>query len=107
MQISKQRSDQRKLRHKMHMMNPDIDLWLHKNGLSDQKLKEVIMKNLHQKLEEHKEVDVENILSLLPIIHQRRIMCRLSLNLLRNVCLFGFPYQQVNQKYIQTGTITR
>ncbi|ONH95218.1 hypothetical protein PRUPE_7G057700 [Prunus persica] len=94
-QISKQRSDQRKLRHKMHMMNPDIDLWLHKNGLSDQKLKEVIMKNLHQKLEEHKEVDVENILSLLPIIHQRRIMCRLSLNLLRNVAMLENMDEQV------------
>ncbi|KAI5318338.1 hypothetical protein L3X38_038046 [Prunus dulcis] len=94
-QISKQRSDQRKLRHKMHMMNPDIDLWLHKNGLSDKKLKEVIMKNLHQKLEEHKEVDVENILSLLPIIHQRRIMCRLSLNLLRNVAMLENMDEQV------------
>ncbi|CAL9027682.1 unnamed protein product, partial [Prunus brigantina] len=84
-QMSQQRSSQLKLRQKMRMMNLDIDLWLYKNGLYDKNLKMVIMKNLHQKLEENKEVDVENILSLVPIIHQRRIMRLLSLNLLKKV----------------------
>ncbi|KAI5318336.1 hypothetical protein L3X38_038044 [Prunus dulcis] len=45
----------------------------------------VIMKNLHQKVEENKEVDVENILSFVPIIQQRSIMWLLSLNLLKKV----------------------
>lgn len=87
MQMSQQRSGQLKLRQKMQMMNLnlDVDLWLYKNGLYDKNLKMVIMKNLHQKLEENKEVDVENILSLVPIIHQRRIMWLLSLNLLKKV----------------------
>ncbi|BBH08279.1 cyclic nucleotide gated channel 1 [Prunus dulcis] len=44
-----------------------------------------IMKNVHQKLEENKEVDTENILSLLPIIHQRCIMCLLSWKSLKRV----------------------
>ncbi|KAL6274498.1 hypothetical protein ACE6H2_025190 [Prunus campanulata] len=86
-QMSQQRSGQLKLRQKMQMMNLnlDVDLWLYKNGLYDKNLKMVIMKNLHQKVEENKEVDVENILSLVPIIHQRRIMWLLSLNLLKKV----------------------
>ncbi|CAB4318635.1 unnamed protein product [Prunus armeniaca] len=84
-QMSQQMSSQLKLRQKMQMMNLDIDLWLYKNGLYDKNLKMVIMKNLHQKVKENKEVDVENILSLVPIIHQRRIMRLLSLNSLKKV----------------------
>ncbi|XP_008242403.2 PREDICTED: cyclic nucleotide-gated ion channel 1-like [Prunus mume] len=84
-QMSQQRSSQLKLRQKMQMMNLDIDLWLYKNALCDKNLKMVITKNLHQKLEENKEVDVENVLSLIPIIHQRRILRHLSLNLLKKV----------------------
>ncbi|CAB4288270.1 unnamed protein product [Prunus armeniaca] len=84
-QMSQQMSNQLKLRQKMQMMNLDIDLWLYKNGLYDKNLKMVIMKNLHQKVKENKEVDVENILSLVPIVHQRRIMRLLSLNSLKKV----------------------
>ncbi|CAL8171979.1 unnamed protein product [Prunus armeniaca] len=84
-QMSQQISSQLKLRQKMQMMNLDIDLWLYKNGLYDKNLKMVIMKNLHQKVKENKEVDVENILSLVPIVHQRRIMRLLSLNSLKKV----------------------
>lgn len=85
MQTSQQRSDQLKLIRKKQMMDPDIDLWLSRNDLSNTNLRMVIMKNVHQKLEENKEADMENILSLLPIIHQRCIMCLLSWNLLKRV----------------------
>ncbi|CAL8171975.1 unnamed protein product [Prunus armeniaca] len=84
-QMSQQRSGQHKLIRKKQMMDPDIDLWLSRNDLSNSNLRMVIMKNVHQKLEENKEVDMENILSLLPIIHQRFIMCLLSWNLLKRV----------------------
>ncbi|CAB4288275.1 unnamed protein product [Prunus armeniaca] len=84
-QMSRQRSSQHKLRRKMQMMNPSIDLWLSKNAPYDKNLKMVIMKNLNRKVEENKEVDVENILSLVPLIYRRRIMWLLSLNLLQKV----------------------
>ncbi|XP_008242336.2 PREDICTED: cyclic nucleotide-gated ion channel 1-like [Prunus mume] len=84
-QMSQQRSGQLKLIRKKQMMDPYIDLWLSRNDLSNSNLRMVIMKNVHQKLEENKEVDMENILSLLPIIHQRFIMCLLSWNLLKRV----------------------
>ncbi|KAI5320207.1 hypothetical protein L3X38_039915 [Prunus dulcis] len=85
-QMSQQRSNQRKLLiRKKQMMDPDINAWLYKIGLYNKNLQMRIMKNVHQKLEENKEVDTENILSLLPIIHQRCIMCLLSWKSLKRV----------------------
>lgn len=84
MQMLRQTHYQLKLRRKVQMMNPDIDLLLYKRGLN-KSLKKVIMNNLQQKLEENKDVDVENILSLVPTIHKRHLVCVLGSTLLKKV----------------------
>ncbi|KAM5573987.1 hypothetical protein ABKV19_013486 [Rosa sericea] len=95
-QLEAKRSEQLKLKKKMQKINPEIDLWLHKNGLSnDEKgnqslnhLKKMIMKNVQQNLEENKHVEVENILSILPFSNRMYIMRHLRLNSLKKVSMF-------------------
>lgn len=75
MQVSQKRSQLNEMSKKMQMMNPEIDLWLSRNYLSEDKdLKKAIMKNVHQKLEKNKDVDLQNFFSLLPIVHKSQIM---------------------------------
>nr|XP_011469005.1 PREDICTED: cyclic nucleotide-gated ion channel 1-like isoform X2 [Fragaria vesca subsp. vesca] len=82
-QESQSRSNQHKLKEKKQLMKPDIDLWLSKNDLSHVKittkeskdlkttmkkktLKTVIIENI-DKLEENKDIDLQNIINVLPI----------------------------------------
>lgn len=53
-------------------MNPNIDLWLYKNNLSKD-MKTAIVENIH-KLEENNDLDMKNVLSILPIKDKKNIM---------------------------------
>lgn len=88
MQLSTTRSE--KLRRKMKMKDLDIELWLSKNGLPKE-MKTVIMENLLRKLEENKDVHVENMLSILPLEHKNNIKYHLCLAILKKVS-YTLPY---------------
>ncbi|BFG23528.1 hypothetical protein CerSpe_098020 [Prunus speciosa] len=73
-----------KLRRKLKTKDLEIDLWLSRKGLP-KNLKEVIMQVVQQKLEQNKDVQVENILSVLPLVHSNFIRRYLRLATLKNV----------------------
>ncbi|KAL6130951.1 hypothetical protein ACLB2K_069329 [Fragaria x ananassa] len=97
-QESQSGSNQHKLKEKKQMMKPNIDLWLSKNDLSHVKittknskdlkttmkkktLKTVIIENI-DKLEENKDIDLQNIINVLPIKFKKnitRLLCLASL----------------------------
>lgn len=93
-ELATKRSDKLRFKRKMQIINPEIDLWLHKNGLP-KSLKMGIMDNVQQKLEENKDVHVENILSILPLKHKRHIMRLLRLASLRKVSMLRHMDEQV------------
>ncbi|XP_050364413.1 cyclic nucleotide-gated ion channel 1-like [Argentina anserina] len=93
-ELEAKRADNLRFRRKMQIINPEIDLWLHKNGLPKD-LKMGIMDNVQQKLEENKDVHVENILSILPLKHKRHIMRLLRLASLRKVSMLKDMDEQV------------
>ncbi|KAK9902366.1 hypothetical protein M0R45_001605 [Rubus argutus] len=63
------------------LMIPDVDLWLSRNDLPKD-LKMVIMDNIH-KLENNKVINVQSILSILPIHDKNRIVDSLCMASLR------------------------
>ncbi|KAL6132199.1 hypothetical protein ACLB2K_070570 [Fragaria x ananassa] len=73
-----------KLRRKMKTKNLEVDLWLSRKGLPSN-LKVVIMQIIQQKLEQNKDVQVEDILSVLPSAHSKYIRRYLSLATLKKV----------------------
>ncbi|XP_061996195.1 putative cyclic nucleotide-gated ion channel 8 [Rosa rugosa] len=98
-QESRARSYHLKLNEKKHLMKPDIDLWLSKNDLKtmtkDSKdlktmtkkkktLKTVIIENI-DKLEENTDINVRNIISILPIKFKRSLIRLLCLPSLKKV----------------------
>jgi hypothetical protein len=94
MQESQERSNQLKAKENKNLMKPDIDLWLSKNDLKTKNtkkeaLKTVIIENIH-KLEENKDIDVQNIISILPIKYKKSIMRLLCLTSLKKVSTFFF-----------------
>ncbi|KAK9931887.1 hypothetical protein M0R45_019143 [Rubus argutus] len=88
---------------KKQLMIPDVDLWLSKNELpkdlkiyEKKDLKTVIMDNIH-KLEKNKVMDVQSILSVLPIRDKKRIMYILCMASLRKVPLL----ETMNEKVLK------
>ncbi|KAK9907218.1 hypothetical protein M0R45_038286 [Rubus argutus] len=73
-----------KLRRKMKTKNLEVELWLSRKGLPSN-LKEVIMHIIQQTLEQNKDVQVENILSILPSAHSKYIKRYLRLATLKKV----------------------
>ncbi|KAK9914516.1 hypothetical protein M0R45_038290 [Rubus argutus] len=73
-----------KLRRKMKTKNLEVELWLSKKGLPGN-LKAVIMHIIQKKLEQNKDVEVENILSVLPSAHSKYIKRYLRLGTLKKV----------------------
>ncbi|KAK9913515.1 hypothetical protein M0R45_037328 [Rubus argutus] len=67
-----------------HEIGLEVDLWLSRKGLPSY-LKEVIMHIVQQKLEQNKDVQVENILSILPSAHSKYIKRYLCLATLKKV----------------------
>ncbi|PRQ60443.1 putative potassium channel, voltage-dependent, EAG/ELK/ERG [Rosa chinensis] len=73
-----------KIRRKMKTKNLEVDLWLSRKGLPSN-LKIVIMQFIQQKLEQNNDVQVENILSVLPSAHSKYILRYLRLATLKKV----------------------
>ncbi|CAL8169907.1 unnamed protein product [Prunus armeniaca] len=102
-QLEKIRSDERIFRRKMQLISPEIDLWLSKNdlpkdlkmvsGRTEKHLRTVIVENVQRHLQENKDVDVENILAVLPLRHRRGIMSLLRLTSLKKVSTMLIHYQ--------------
>nr|XP_011470674.1 PREDICTED: cyclic nucleotide-gated ion channel 1-like [Fragaria vesca subsp. vesca] len=80
-----------KLRRKMKTKNLEVDLRLSRKGLPSN-LKVVIMQIIQQKLEQNKDVQVEDILSVLPSAHSKYIRRYLSLATLKKVSNFLCEY---------------
>jgi hypothetical protein len=83
------------------MMIPDVDLWLSRNDLPKD-LKTVIMDNIH-KLENNKVINVQSILSVLPIHDKNRIvdsLCMASLRKVRTFFFFLSNYRSIGRKII-------
>ncbi|KAK9907217.1 hypothetical protein M0R45_001989 [Rubus argutus] len=68
----------------MKMKDVEVDLWLNRKGLPSN-FKEVIMNFIQQKLEQNEDVEVENILSVLPSAHRKYITLYLRLAALKKV----------------------
>lgn len=69
----------RRIRVKMEEKGEDIELWLSKSGIpkrSNKDIKSQIMEKVQHELEENRDVDVENILSILPSELQNYIKSR-------------------------------
>ncbi|CAB4313478.1 unnamed protein product [Prunus armeniaca] len=69
---------------KMMMKDLEIQLWMSRNGLPDD-MKTVIMKNVKQRLEQDKDVDVENLFSILSRNNKKSIKRHLCMNTLKKV----------------------
>ncbi|KAK9914512.1 hypothetical protein M0R45_038287 [Rubus argutus] len=80
----KEKEKTEKLSRKMKMKDVEVDLWLNRKGLPSN-LKEVIMNFIQQKLEQNEDVEVENILSVLPSAHRKYITLYLRLAALKKV----------------------
>ncbi|PRQ54899.1 putative potassium channel, voltage-dependent, EAG/ELK/ERG [Rosa chinensis] len=120
-QESKEMSNKRMLNEKKQLMKPDVDLWLSKYYLSrdnetaetkkkKENLKAVIMENIH-KLKENSDLDVQDILGILPIRDKQRIVSFLfstSLKKARTSILFLHinqlrlsMFQTINDKVVK------
>ncbi|XP_050384900.1 cyclic nucleotide-gated ion channel 1-like [Argentina anserina] len=73
-----------KLRRKMKTKNLEVELWLSRKGLPSN-LKAVIMHIIQQKLEQNKDVPVDDLLSILPSAHSKYILRYLGLATLKKV----------------------
>ena len=103
LQEAQESSKKRKMRKKKQRMNPNVDLWLSKNDLpkdlklyEKKDLKTVIMDNIH-KLEKNEVIDMQSILSVLPIHDKKRIIYLLCMASLRKVSTFFL--HQINELY--------
>lgn len=90
----------------MRVINPEIDLWLSKNADVPTRtdMKTVIMESVRYKVEENKDVDVEDILSILPLKHKRRFMQPLCLASLKKVSSSAYVYKHAcfrSRNYLQ------
>lgn len=75
MQESQERSNKLILKKRTQLMNRDIDSWLTKYDVRND-MKTVIMENIH-KLEGNNDLDMKNVLSILPIKDKKIIMLSL------------------------------
>lgn len=82
MQLATAKSEE--IGEKMKLKERDIELWIKKNGLPKE-IKTSIMQKVKYKLEENKDVDVENLLPILPSEDRKFIKRLLCLPMLRKV----------------------
>lgn len=82
------------IREKMKLKERDIELWISKNGLP-KRLKRSIMKSVKYKLEENKDVDVENLFSILPVEERKTIKRQLCLSTIKKVPMLENMNEQV------------
>ncbi|KAF4380449.1 hypothetical protein F8388_024742, partial [Cannabis sativa] len=72
---------------KMKLKEQEIEVWIEKNGLPKEEKTSIMLKVKH-KLKENKQVDAENLLSILPSQDAKRLKLLLCLPLLKKVPLF-------------------
>ncbi|XP_060971297.1 cyclic nucleotide-gated ion channel 1-like isoform X1 [Cannabis sativa] len=72
---------------KMKLKEQEIEVWIEKNGLPKEEKTSIMLKVKH-KLKENKQVDAENLLSILPPQDAKRLKLLLCLPLLKKVPLF-------------------
>ncbi|KAH7538177.1 hypothetical protein FEM48_Zijuj03G0171300 [Ziziphus jujuba var. spinosa] len=86
MQLATTRSEE--VRRKMKSKMLDIDMWIEKNNLPKH-LRPVIVEKVQHKLEkENRDIDVQNLFSLLPPVHRVNIKRHLCIKILRKVQVF-------------------
>jgi cyclic nucleotide gated channel len=86
-QLATERSEE--IIQNMKVKEREIDLWIDRNKLPSSMKKE-IMPNVQRMLEEKKDVDVQNLLSHLPIELGRNIKRHICLRMLRQVSPLPF-----------------
>ncbi|PRQ60441.1 putative ion channel, cNMP-binding protein [Rosa chinensis] len=81
---------------KIQTKKNDIEKWMEKNGLQDD-MKEEIMKNIKQKLEEDINADLENLFSVLPWYTKKALKRVLCMSTLRKVPMLS----QMDEKVLK------
>ncbi|PRQ60432.1 putative potassium channel, voltage-dependent, EAG/ELK/ERG [Rosa chinensis] len=82
------------IRQKMIMKELEIQWWMSRNHLPND-MKTVIIENVRQKLEENKDVHVENLLSILPGKDRRSIQRLLCMDSLKKVPMLRYMDESV------------
>ncbi|KAF3448010.1 hypothetical protein FNV43_RR08718 [Rhamnella rubrinervis] len=85
MQLATQRSE--KIRRKMKFKETDIGLWFSKNGFH-RKTQTEIMKKVEYRLEENRDVDVQNLFPLLALEDRKKIKHHLCFSIVKKVEIF-------------------
>ncbi|KAM5574739.1 cyclic nucleotide-gated ion channel 1-like [Rosa sericea] len=84
------------VREKIQTKKNDIEKWMEKNGLQDD-MKEEIMKNIKQKLEEDINADLENLFCVLPWYTKKALKRVLCMSTLRKVPMLS----QMDEKVLK------
>ncbi|XP_024177716.1 cyclic nucleotide-gated ion channel 1 [Rosa chinensis] len=84
------------VREKILIKKNDIEKWMEKNGLQDD-MKEEIMKNIKQKLEEDINADLEDLVSILPWYTKKALKRVLCMSALRKVPMLS----QMDEKVLK------
>ncbi|KAL6127559.1 hypothetical protein ACLB2K_070924 [Fragaria x ananassa] len=92
MQLATTKSEQ--VRQKMISKEQEIQWWMSRNHLPND-MKTVIIENVRQKLEENKDVHVENLLSILPRKDRRSIKRLLCIDALKKVPMLRYMNESV------------
>ena len=91
MQESQKILDEFKSKKKTQLLKPDVDLWLYRNNIQQEDLKRAIMENIHE-LGENNDIDLQNMLFILPVNEKKRIIQFLCLDSLKKVSTKSFSY---------------
>lgn len=82
MKLAATRSEEK--RQQTRMKERKAELWILRNGIP-RDLKPIIMQHTRYRLTDNKEVDVQSLLSLLPLEHRKAIKEHLCLDVLKKV----------------------
>ena len=88
MQLATTKSEE--IREKMLMKELEIQVWMQRKHLPND-MKAVIIKNVRQKMEENKDIHVENLLSILPRKDRKTITRLLCMDALKKVNILASP----------------
>lgn len=82
MKLAATRSEEK--RQQTRMKERKAELWILRNGIPKD-LKPIIMQHTRYRLQDNKEIDVETLLSLLPLEHRKAVKEHLCLDVLKKV----------------------
>ncbi|KAL5568330.1 hypothetical protein UlMin_024905 [Ulmus minor] len=98
MQLGTQRSEE--IRRKMKLKKLDVELWIKRNNLPKH-LKTLILQNVKSKLQENKDVHVENLLSFLPSDVKKDVKRSLCLHMINKMPMLENIDQKVQDHIIE------